>query len=114
MNCGLRIADCEFEGRLAGRVCQSAIRNPQSAIAILLTLLCLTPLPAISQEIPRQHHAWARFAPGSWKLVRIVTENFDAQGRVTGASVTETRTTLKEAGVDGFTLLIESTVELDG
>jgi hypothetical protein len=101
-------------GRLAGRVCQSAIRNPQSAIPILLALLCLVPLPATGQEIPRQHHAWARFAPGSWKLVRIVTENFDAKGNVTGASVTETRTTLKEAGMDGFTLLIESTVELDG
>jgi hypothetical protein len=65
-------------------------------------------------EIPREHHAWARFAPGSWKLVRIVTENFDSGGRVTAASVSETKTTLKEAGAAGFTLLIESTVELDG
>jgi hypothetical protein len=46
--------------------------------------------------------------------VRIVTENFDASGRVTGASVTETRTTLKDAGAESFTLVIESTVELDG
>lgn len=65
-------------------------------------------------HIPRQHHAWARFAPGSWKLVRIVTENFDANGRATAASVTETKTTLKDASDDGFTLLIQSTVELDG
>jgi len=65
-------------------------------------------------DIPREHHAWARFAPSSWKLVRIVTENFNAGGHVTANSVTETKTTLKDAGASGFTLLIESTVELDG
>jgi hypothetical protein len=70
--------------------------------------------PAVPQDIPREHHAWARFAPGSWKLVRIVTENFDAAGKVTAASTTETKTTLKEAGADGFTLTIESTVEVGG
>lgn len=46
--------------------------------------------------------------------MRIITENFDASGRATAASVTETKTTLKDASDDGFTLLIESTVELDG
>lgn len=91
MNCGLRIA--------------------------IITLICAVPAAARSasaQDIPREHHAWARFAPGSWKLVRIVTENFDSSGRVIAASTTETRTTLKEAGSEGFTLAIESTVDVDG
>lgn len=65
-------------------------------------------------EIPREHHAWARFAPGSWKLVQIVTENFDTGGRVVSSSATETRTTLKDVGQDSFTLLVESTVEVAG
>ncbi len=93
------------------------LSSPRLAILILAaTLSHVSPRPASAQdaEIPREHHAWARFAPGSWKLVRIVTENFDSGGRVTSASVTDTKTTLKEAGPAGFMLQIESTVELEG
>jgi hypothetical protein len=43
-----------------------------------------------------------------------MTQNYDAAGRVSVASATETKTTLKEAGAERFTLVIESTVELDG
>jgi hypothetical protein len=98
-----------------GRLMQLSFRSLPTLLAALLLLAAPHPVwPQDEAHIPREHHAWARFAPGSWKLVRIVTENFDPQGRVSTASVTETRTTLKEASPVGFTLLIESTVELDG
>ena len=87
-----------------------------SALLCLLAALAAAPAASCAQdvEIPRQQHAWARFAPGSWKLVRILTESYDASGRMTGTTSTETRTTLKAVGADSFTLLVESTIEVAG
>jgi hypothetical protein len=44
----------------------------------------------------------------------VTTETFDASGKSTGSSTTETRTTLKEVGSDGFVLLVESTTDYSG
>ena len=65
-------------------------------------------------DIPREHHAWARFPQGSWKRVRVVTQQLNAQGQVVATSITETKTLLSEVSTEGFSLQIESTVEVAG
>ncbi len=64
--------------------------------------------------IPREHHAWARFTPGSWSKVRKWTEDLDEQGKVKSASTTETKTTLIGIDESGCTLQVEVTVEVAG
>lgn len=64
--------------------------------------------------IPREHHAWARFMPGSWSKVKKWTEELDEQGKVKSASTTETKTTLVEVDDTGCTLQMDVTVEMAG
>lgn len=64
--------------------------------------------------IPREHHAWARFTPGSWSKVRKWTEELDEQGKVKSASTTETKTTLIGIDESCCTLQMEVTVEVAG
>lgn len=66
------------------------------------------------QLVPREHHPWGRFKTGSWKQVRVVTETLDAQGKVTGTSKTETKSTLVDTDESGYTLEVEVTVEVAG
>ncbi len=71
---------------------------------------------AAAQEtsLPPQIHPWAIFAPGSWKLVRIITENFNEQGTVAGSSVSDSKTTLLDADDDGVTLEMRVCIEVGG
>ncbi len=69
----------------------------------------VTPTPSIGDR-----HAWAQFGIGSWKLVRVYTENLGADGEVESASVTETKTTLDKADEKSFSLKVEVTVEVAG
>jgi hypothetical protein len=84
----------------------------------LLAWLLASASPAVSlgQSIApaRQRHPWARFEPGAWKLVRVVTETFDERGALANTSTTETKTTLKKVEDDGVTLLVETVVEIGG
>lgn len=64
--------------------------------------------------IPAEHHAWARFAPGSWSKVRKWMEELDETGNVKSASTTETKTTLMAVDGSGCTLQTEVTVEVAG
>lgn len=72
--------------------------------------------PALALEggIPRAHHPWGKFAPGSWKLVRVVTETLGPDGKVATTSTTETRTTLEELTDTTVKLLINTSVEVAG
>ena len=87
---------------------------PAGLIAWLLVSLGPGLSPAQAPGALRQRHPWARFEPGAWKLVRVVTETFDEQGALANTSTTETRTTLKQVDADGVTLLIEVVVEIGG
>lgn len=69
---------------------------------------------AANTAIPSQHHSWGRFKPGSWKTVRVRTENLDAFGNVASTSITETTATLTEIDETGYTLRIEVIVEVAG
>jgi len=85
--------------------------------ALLLSLLTgLLPGSTLAQQtgITREHHPWGRFAPGAWKVVRVVTETLDEKGAVKSSCRTETRTTLKNVEDDGVTLLIEAVVQFAG
>ena len=64
--------------------------------------------------ISARHHAWARFQPGAWKLVRVVTESLDESGRVIGVNITETKTSLLRIDADGVELEVEVGVEVAG
>jgi hypothetical protein len=59
-------------------------------------------------------HPWGRFEPGTWKMVRVVTETLNEQGQVVSTSTTDTRTTLLDVGNDGVTLEVEACMEVAG
>lgn len=85
----------------------------------ILTGLVLTTLGArccAAEEggISARHHSWARFQPGAWKLVRVVTESLDDGGRVVGVNITETKTSLVSIDADGVVLEVEVGVEVAG
>lgn len=84
-----------------------------------LTCICAAVLAAQSANaqrplIPREHHAWGRFNPGSWTQVRKLTEEFDERGVLKSVSTTETKTTLIEVSDRSYTLQLEVTVEVAG
>jgi hypothetical protein len=85
-------------------------------VAAAVLALALPTRPALAREggLPREHHPWGRFAPGSWKLVRVVTETLDPKGEVTTTSTTETRTTLEGRSDSTVKLLINTSVEVTG
>lgn len=61
-----------------------------------------------------RQHVWGQFQPGSWRVVRVVTETLDPQGNVTTTSTSETRTLLETVSDRGVTLKNETTVEVAG
>ena len=65
-------------------------------------------------DFPRTQHAWARFSPGSWKLVRVFTDTFDPTGNLNSTIVTETKTSLVDVTSDSYTLRVESITEVAG
>ncbi len=89
---------------------------------VLLGLVCLSGLGAVAQAavavendtIFRHDHAWARFGKGSWREVRILTQNFDEQGNPTDSSITDNKTTVEEVTAERVTLKVEVTVEVAG
>ena len=83
-----------------------------------LILTCLWAAPSApprthARGISAQHHAWGRFHPGAWKLVRVVTETFDDHGALASTNLTETKTTLQVES-DGVSLEIEVGMEVAG
>ena len=62
----------------------------------------------------QQANAWACFKAGASRHVRIATEGFDEQGKVTSSSTTDNIITLEEVTPDHVTLKIEVTVEIAG
>jgi hypothetical protein len=83
-------------------------------LLLVSIVACCANVGAVEVAVLRQSHPWARFRPGSWKKVRLVTETLDAQGKVVTTSIARTRTTLSSVGDDGATLKVEATIELAG
>jgi len=75
----------------------------------------VAPLPPEQEPvILQEHHPWGRFAPGAWKLVRVVTEAFDEKDNIVNTDTVETKTTLVKLEDDGVTLEVEVCVEVAG
>jgi len=90
------------------------IRLGRILTGLALTLFGAQCCAAEGAGISARHHSWARFQPGAWKLVRVVTETLDQGGRVIGVNITETRTSLTRVDADGVVLEVEVGVEVAG
>lgn len=96
-----------------------ALRSRARVAACLLVglgWLGLSPLVLRADDAAdlRQAHAWGRFGKGSWRQVRIVTESFDADGKLVNSSTTDNTTTLDEITPERISLRVEVTVEVAG
>lgn len=69
---------------------------------------------AVDTIVPRNQHPWGRFPVGSWKTVRVHSENFDHQQKVRSSSMTETTTTLLAVTDTQYTLRVEVFVRVAG
>jgi hypothetical protein len=69
---------------------------------------------AQDSSISPKFHPWGRFGPGTWKMVRVVTETLNEQGQVVSTSTTDTKTTLVDIDRDGVTLEVEACMEVAG
>ncbi len=94
--------------------CAAAVLSLWVGIRGISTARAEATTPATSELSPRDLHVWGRFAIGTWKQVRVVTETLDAHGQVTDTTTTETKTTLVHADSQRLTLRIEATVEVAG
>lgn len=88
--------------------------------AVTLTICACTLVLAIrtgrtdEPASPRELDVWGRFANGSWKLTRIISETLDETGKVTGTTTTEVRTTVTAVTAQFVTLKINVTVDAGG
>ncbi len=80
--------------------------------AVIAVLAIATIGHAQPATIPRDHHVWARFAPGAWSKVQKVSQQFDRDGSLSSTSTTETKTTLVSVDDTGCRLRQEVTVTL--
>ncbi len=85
-----------------------------NAIAVIGILFSVVQSLQGQCAIPRSQHAWGKFYPGSWKLVRVVTDNLDKDGNVVSSSETQTRMTLISVTERAYTLQVENTVKVAG
>ena len=84
------------------------------AILIARSLASLASAQETPPPPPPQLHPWGKFEPGAWKLVRVVTENFNEQGMPAGANTSDCKTTLIDNDDDGVTLEMRAYVEVAG
>lgn len=63
-------------------------------------------------QLPAEHHAWARFQPGAWREVQIVTETFDESGGITSRNITTQKEVLNAVAEGKYVLNVRATVDL--
>jgi hypothetical protein len=80
---------------------------------VLFVATCAS-VTAQEADVTAKLHPWGRFEPGTWKLVRIVSETLNEQGQVVSTSTTDTKTTLVDIDANSVTLDIDSCVEVAG
>lgn len=69
---------------------------------------------AVLLELVRQKHPWARFEPGAWRRVEVLSEVFDETGAFAGRTVSERTERLIAVGERSYTLSIEPVVQIAG
>lgn len=90
--------------------------RPSFFYILLAILLGLSPVWGYAQEsgLTAKMHPWGQFDPGTWKMVRVITETLDEQGQVSSTSITDTKTTLVDIDNTGVTLDIQACMEVAG
>lgn len=73
-----------------------------------------TPTPKQQFKLARGLHVWARFEPGAWRALEIVTETFDETGQVVSRNVTLQKEKLMQVDKDKYVLNVQATVDLGG
>ncbi len=85
------------------------------ACLFLMTIGSPSPVAGADETIsPRELDVWGRFAIGSWKQTRIVSETIDDAGKSTSTTSTDVRTTITKVDAHHVTLKIAVTVEAGG
>jgi hypothetical protein len=92
------------------------LRSPFLCLLVALLMAASAPLPLCAQtpKLASEHHSWAKFKPGAWKRVRVVTESLDEKGEVASTSTTDTTTQLEQVGQASYALAVEVSVEVAG
>lgn len=67
-----------------------------------------------SFQLPAVQHPWARFQPGAWRELRIVSETFDDMDQVVSRSITTQKEVLQAVAEGKYVLSVQATVELGG
>ncbi|MEN6450920.1 MAG: hypothetical protein ABFC96_10550 [Thermoguttaceae bacterium] len=86
----------------------------RAVITLAVFALAISAVAAAQPQGTARLHPWGRFEPGSWKVVRVVTETLNEQGQVVSTSTADTRTTLLGLDGDGVTLEVQACVEVAG
>jgi hypothetical protein len=83
---------------------------------LVVGLVAAMASPGMAQEAgaTAKLHPWGRFDPGTWKVVRVVTETLNERGQVVSTGTTDTKTTLTDSDNDGVTLDVEACMEVAG
>ena len=55
-------------------------------LLIVVAAISLRPSVSVAEDIPREQHAWGRFAPGSWTRIRVTVESIGENGQKTKRS----------------------------
>ncbi|HEV2968482.1 MAG TPA: hypothetical protein VGY55_00745 [Pirellulales bacterium] len=84
------------------------------AIGAWAGLCAAAPSRAEEPASPRELDVWGRFAAGSWKQTRIISETLDDAGKVTATTNTDVRTSIASVDSRHVTLKITVTVEAGG
>jgi hypothetical protein len=95
------------------------MRRPAPHIIAIFLGLAAAAGPLLGQSAdpaspPPRLHPWGCCEPGTWKLVRVVTETLDERGQVIGSNATDTKTTLLGRDRNGITLEIQANMEVAG
>ena len=69
---------------------------------------------SVPPQLPRGHHAWARFQPGAWRRIKVTSESFDANGRFLSRSETSQTESLVAVDDESYTLELVSVVDVGG
>ncbi len=76
-------------------------------LLLVVSTVAVCPSVGWAEDIPREQHAWGRFAPGSWTRIQVTVESIGENGQKTKRSELVT-TRLVAVDVHGVTLQRET------
>lgn len=89
----------------------------RTLVGALVLVASLLPAMATARQYPGlgpTNHVWGRFRPGAWKRIRIVTQTYGPDGRLTATTNTHQRIELVKVDAETYTTEIEASIEVAG